>query len=383
MITNQPMGDRSEFKLWGLGIVTQDKPFGIDNIAVTSLERIPDQVGSPIDGNETFSGSAGTTEGVSNSQELKGSKQWTAQWLPNGHDHLLTSPMVRKGETVKLYKYADKPEFYWTTIFREPSLRRIERFIIAASDLAGGLNPIDMSSIYYMDFDTLSKAITIKTAISDGEKFLYTFMIDAAGSRVRTHDNIGNTYVIDSESNNVYMEDAAGGKFETRDGHPRIYGPKGILLETPEWVRINSGGISGYSHRDIRLETPEQLYTHTGDTSIYSHRGIQMETPEQLNVHTGDTSVYGHRGIQMETPERAHIQSGNTLVDGPTQFNNEVDMKKTLAVASGINVGYNGGAVISFNGTTSFVGNVKIDGRLDATTAYFPGGHGPHNGIYG
>ena len=305
------MGSDSMWKLWCVGIVSRDKPFGTDKIMVSPLERIPDQVGNPTESTEEFSTRAGTSSGESASQDLKGSGEQEATWAPNGDNHLITSPMVRKGETVLLYKYSDDEEVFWTTLFREPSLRRIERFIFGAGDRNGGTEAIDMDSSYILDYNTLDKSITLRTAVSDGEKFLYTIIIDAKNSKIELFDNIGNKMVIDSQEHNVFMEDVTGGKIETRDGHPRIYGPKGIFLETPAQV---------------------------------------------------------------------HIQSGDTLVDGPTVFSDNVNMRKSLALAAGLNAGYEGGsgAAATFNGNMDVTGSVTINGPLTATSANFPGGHGPH-----
>lgn len=237
----QAIGDKSLFREWSLGIVTQDKPFGIDEIMVSPTERITDQVGNLSKTEITYTGNAGTSNGEAGSQSLSGTAQLKAIWVPNGDNHLFTSPMVYANETVMLYKYADKPDVYWNTIFREPSIRRKERFIIAAGNLTGGTRVLDLDSTYYMDFNALDKWIEIGTTQSDGEAFAYRFRLDPSTNSAYLTDNIGNRFEILSDSNNVALEDASGARFESRDGHPKIFGPKGIDLETPAMVRIDAG----------------------------------------------------------------------------------------------------------------------------------------------
>lgn len=299
--------EQSLLRPYCLAIVTQDKPFGVNDIMFSPIERIS-QVNGPLDqAQENYSSSVESPLGGTNSQQVKGSQQTKATWIPNGDNHLFTSPMVRKNETVIIFKYADKDEFYWNTVFREPAIRRTERFIFAAGNLSGGTAPLDLDSIYFIDVNTIDKSITISTSLSDGEQYLYVFKFDPANKVAYINDNIGNIFAIDSEQKNVLLEDASGGKIETRDGHPRIFGPKGVLIETPAQFRV---------------------------------------------------------------------KSGNTLIEGPTVFKDTVDMKKTLALASGFNAGYEGGSgsEATFNGNMKIIGGLTVSGY-----AQFNGGHGPHN----
>lgn len=229
-------GDDSKWKVWSLGTVTEDKPFGVDIIQVSTTERLPMQSGPMGSQSNEYAEKVPTTDGIAGEQNLKTSKVVQAEWVPDGDNHLFTSPMVRKNEVVKIYKFADDEKYYWTTIFRSPQYRRTERFILAASNLSGGSEAIDMDSIYYIDVNTLDKNITIQTSLSDGEEFMYQFCLDPRSNSAWLADNVGNKVGIDSSENNVYMEDAIGAKFETRAGHPKITGVSGFLLTSPSNV---------------------------------------------------------------------------------------------------------------------------------------------------
>lgn len=229
-------GHDSKFKLWSLGVVVEDKPFETNKIRISPHERLPLQSGPVGSESEQYDEKVPTSDGVAAEQTVSTSNVIVAEWFANGDNHLFTSPMVRKNEIVQIYKYADKPDYYWTTLFSSPEFRRVERIIYGAGNLAGGTDPLSIDSIYYIEFDTLSKAINIKTSLSDGERFMYTFSLNPGQNQAYITDHIGNRVVIDSENNNVFMEDASGGMFETRDGHPKITGPKGILLTAPSIV---------------------------------------------------------------------------------------------------------------------------------------------------
>lgn len=312
MDDQQSFEQQSLWRPWSIGIVTKDKPFGVDIISVTPIERMPEQSGDLANDEQVFEGAVGSPLGGKSTQSVKGSANIPAHWVPNGMDHLFTSPMVRANETVQLWKYADQDKVYWSTIFREPSIRRVERFILAAGNLSTPMSgSLDLDSIYSIDVDTVDKKLTIKTSLSDGETYSYQMQLNPAEDWAGLQDNVGRKVIIDSRSDNVFMEDAAGAIFESRAGHPRIYGPSGILLETPAQI---------------------------------------------------------------------HYKAGNHLFDGPTRFNDNVDMKKNLSVAAGFSSNYTGsGGKAQMKGGIDLEGDMLIEQGLTVRGyANFQGGHGPH-----
>lgn len=230
------MSETSKWKIWSLGTVTEDKPFGIDIIRVTPIERLPLQSGPSSSIQNEYNQKIPDAAGNASQQMVKSTKVVEAEWTPDGDNHLFTSPMVRKGEVVKIYKYADTNKYYWTTIYRSPELRRTERIIWGAGNLSNPGGRLDLDSIYYLEFDTLNKVINIKTSLSDGEEYMYQLSLNPGTKQAFITDNIGNKFIIDSPSNNVILEDVSGGRFETRDGHPKITGTKGFLLTSPNNV---------------------------------------------------------------------------------------------------------------------------------------------------
>lgn len=230
------MSETSKWKIWSLGTVVEDKPFGIDVIRVSPIERLPLQSGNPAFTQNEYNEKLPNAAGSAGQQVVKSTKVIEAEWTPDGDNHLFTSPMVRKGEVVKVYKFGDTNKYYWNTIYRSPDLRRTERIIWGAGNLSSPGGRLDLDSIYYLEFDTLNKVINIKTSLSDGEEFMYQLSLNPGTRQAFIVDNVGNKFIIDSPSNNVILEDVSGGRFETRDGHPKITGTKGFLLTSPNNV---------------------------------------------------------------------------------------------------------------------------------------------------
>lgn len=276
MSDQQTFENASLWRPWSIGIVTKDKPFGTDIISVTAIERMPEQIGDLANDSTVFEGAVTSPLGGTDAQSVTGSANVTAHWVPNGMDHLFTSPMVRANETVQLWKYADQPRVYWSTIFREPSIRRVERFILAAGNLSTPMSgSLDLDSIYSIDVDTVDKKITIKTSLSDGEKFSYQVQLNPGESWAGLQDNVGRKVILDSENDNVFMEDVAGAVIETRAGHPRIYGPNGILLETPAQIHYKAGNhlFDGNTRFNDSVDIKKNLAVAAGFTSNYTGSG--------------------------------------------------------------------------------------------------------------
>lgn len=244
-----------------LGIVTEHKAEESDVIRVNLKERHTMGNGPINEDKTSYDIKTTSSQGKSLSDAIEVEQIVEAVWIPHGDNHLLTSPNVRANETVMVYKYADTPDYYWTTVFREPTLRRLENVIYGYSNLKDGVEqPHDLESSYYFQWDTIRKVIRMVTVQSDGEQFAYILEIDPGNNRVSIRDNVGNEIELDSPSNNISLTDISGGRFETRDGFPKITGPKGVLIDTPlltvtNNVRIGGntsigGGlqVSGYAH---------------------------------------------------------------------------------------------------------------------------------------
>lgn len=223
----------SKLRFYSMGIVTAHKPEGTDIIRVNLRERVTMDNG-PLDSDkDTFDVQSTNSQGVSESMAVDVERIVEALWIPDGDNHLLTSPDVRASETVKVFRYGDTQEFFWTTCFREPQLRRLENVLYGFSNLKDGFAPHTTESSYYMQWDTIRKAVRIVTTQSDGEAFGYIFEINPAESTVKIEDSVGNIILMESQTNNISLTDISGGRFESRDGFPKITGPKGIELEAP------------------------------------------------------------------------------------------------------------------------------------------------------
>jgi hypothetical protein len=195
----------SKLKLYSLGIVVETKPDDTDNIKVIPIEEFSYIDGKISDYKEEFKAEYKDMIGTVKKASAESSVILEAKWFPFAHSNRMSSPDVVVNETVIIFTYADTDKYYWTTMYREPKLRRLERVLYAFSNLASGITKraFDKLSSYWYEVSTKDKHIWLKTTKSDGEPFEYDVKIDTRKGYVEIKDDVGNYYILDSPSNTV------------------------------------------------------------------------------------------------------------------------------------------------------------------------------------
>lgn len=201
------MVDRvSGLVLYSLGIVVEDKPEGTDKIKVTPIEEITMADGLLADVKIKYDVDLPDHKGVKRQETIEGDVSLIATWLPFGHSNRITSPDVYRNETVMIFRVADTDEYYWTTIMREPSIRRLETVNYGFSNLSDppdGKKSFDKNTSYWLEVSTRHKYVHLHTANNDGEPYKYDLKIDTAVGTVTIQDDVGNNIVLSSPDNKL------------------------------------------------------------------------------------------------------------------------------------------------------------------------------------
>lgn len=197
-------------KLVFIGVVAVDKKPSEELIKVYPVERLSFEVGDIKDEDVETEAVAVNIDGVSAKATIKrNSVMEISKWFPNGDDGRQTPPDVVNGETVKVYRFRDSEVYFWSTMFREVKLRRLEHVAYAFSNLEKGRNAFGLDSSYGNIFSTRDKYIKIWTSTSNGEKYKYEFKIDTERSLYYMVDNIKNGFGFESEQTRVWMQNAS------------------------------------------------------------------------------------------------------------------------------------------------------------------------------
>lgn len=194
------LSDKKEpgFRFYSLGIVVKDKEEGSDMITVTPIEDFPMEKGRLSDTDREKKTSTPDTNNVTKTTTAKGGSTVEAKWVALSNPNRDNPPDVYKSETVMLYKYADTQDYYWTSLFREPKLRRLERMRTTLSNKRGGVDAFDSDSSYWTEIDTKYKKLRLHTSDNDGEKAKYDITIDTKAGTFELIDSLGNKIYLDS-----------------------------------------------------------------------------------------------------------------------------------------------------------------------------------------
>lgn len=201
---------QSKLKMYSLGIVTVNKDRGSDLIKVSPTEDLPFLSGNLAQYKTNYQVNSPDSKGVQRSNKLEGEASIVAKWLSFGVSNRNSAPDVRAGETVVLFRFADTDEYYWTTIFREPSVRRQETVLYTYGNLPNGNQAWNKDSSYWFEISTHDKHIQLHTTKSDGEKYEYDIKLDTdngsliiaddAGNSISLYSNIGSAEITTTES---------------------------------------------------------------------------------------------------------------------------------------------------------------------------------------
>lgn len=333
------MADEREagLKLYSLGIVLQAKVRGSDTIVVDPIEAFPMDNGAIGIDTKNKKTSLKDQHGVERKSEIKGGSAIKAKWIPFGHSNRESAPDVQPNETVILFAYADTQEFYWTTLFREPQLRRLETVRHMYCNIPDGLTPYDDDTSYWSEISTHDKMVTFHTSNNDGEPFTYDVFFDTGhGVVTLLVDDTENLLQLDSKAVVWLMQNAAGTYLKEDQERFFIYAPDYIheksveiyrvaqdfICDTAPVIYLNSPSViigkvdcgqdadseASYHHRPFvhvsqrlnhaRIGNAYEAYTHYDDQDMTSitkstiQEQTQDKTTQATNSHSVETKAH-------------------------------------------------------------------------------------------
>lgn len=194
----------SLLKPFSIGIVIEDKQRGSDLVKISPMEQLAFQKGDMTSDKRQYQANTPNAAGVKQASQIEGSNFIVAKWFAQNSTNRLSAPDVYKGESVQLYRFADTDEYYWTAMFREPTLRKLETMLVGCSNNPGG-GAFTRDSSYYAEVSTHDSRVAIHTAQSNGEPYGYDIVIDAAQGVITIMDTVNNTITLDSRTNTIQL----------------------------------------------------------------------------------------------------------------------------------------------------------------------------------
>ena len=192
------------FTLYSLGVIANDIEEDSVYVEIYPAVLNPGKHGNLMEPDELDVTSTSSNKEMENIK-INNTRIIVAKWLPNGNTNRLEPPTVCKGELVHIFTFMDTNMYYWTPVFNELRLRKLEKITTVASNkrtIMGESTDL-LSKIYYYTIDTINKFVRFHTDDSDGELTTYDYHIDTKNGNVLFTDGKGNFWHLESENEDL------------------------------------------------------------------------------------------------------------------------------------------------------------------------------------
>lgn len=240
---------RSKFEFYSWAIAAQNKHLDTDELYATPIEVTPYMDGELDARIEDVEGSGEDHNEEAYTVVVKKDNAVLATWLPMHNTNRRTSPDVRRGERIMLYRMADSDRFYWVSLGMDDYLRRLETVIYtwSATDREED-DATDPEFCYSLEVCTHTRQVTFRTVkgIDHGgkgttEPFAYTLQFNTDYGSVVLTDDAGNYFQLDSPETCLTFENKDGTytHWDKKDIH--MYAPNEITMKAENRIFMECG----------------------------------------------------------------------------------------------------------------------------------------------
>lgn len=338
------MYDReSSYKFYSIGIVLVDKERKSDLIPVFALEELSQATGA--DQTTTIDGALSVKEkldqtkkflneqktnytvnipdhqGIDRKVSLTGDKIIIAKWTAIGQSNRMTPPDVIAGESVMIYRVGDTQDYFWTTLMREPSIRRQETVCEMYGNIPSGQVAWDKDTSYWKEVSTHDKYWHIHTSKNDGEPFAYDIKIDTAKGIVSVDDNAGNNIILDSSAGKLTIDTLNDVECNTQN----------VVVNATVKADVNTITATINASVSLRVNTPNAYFSE--NVLIGGALTTGTSGPSDITMN-GDLK---HIGNEEKTGDCK--MTGNNTIGGDNQVSGDQKTDGSQEVGGSIKVG--------------------------------------------
>lgn len=160
---------QSQLQLFSLGIVVEDKLRNESTIRVYPIEDVPYINGKVADWKEDIDKTYTQANGEVKTIKLSKDAIIIASWMQDGHDNRHSAPDVVKNETVQIYRFGETDKYYWTSLYNEPTVRRLETAVYRWGATTKWKKKLDSNCSYQLVVSGHDKYVEFTTSQDDGE----------------------------------------------------------------------------------------------------------------------------------------------------------------------------------------------------------------------
>lgn len=297
----------SKLHIYGLGIVAANKQLNSKFIEVVPIEATPMLDGEITDNMETIVTNGKDANGAIYENSVLTTASIQAEWLPIGISNRMTSPDVRRGEHVVLYKFGDTDKYYWTTLLYDMKLRKLETVIWVFSNTRDEDADGTPDTTYFLEISTHKKLVHLHTSKSDGEPFVYDIQLNTKDGVFTFQDDIGNYIQLDSKNVRIEIKNADGSWIDMNKRTINIYAPEDINMRADNNINISAGN-------SINSDAGTSINDSTGEINTTAS---QTTNTVPMSIFTGKVVIGGGMAVSGGGGgASATIQGSLQLTDG-------------------------------------------------------------------
>lgn len=282
---------------YGVGTVAQDKETNTDEVQVYLPVHFPDADGEVVATTEQVDTNAVSPTGDVNSSTSLVGNTVPCKWLALNTNRV-TSPDVRKGSKVVVYKFQGTDKYLWTYFGMDGTLR-LESIVWAfsASPNVNENTPVTPDNYYMMILSTHTKKIQFLTGQGNGEPTSYSLSLDTGN---------GVFSLVDGESNVLTLNSMAHAFAFINDEKSLInIEKKDITLSCENNMLLNGKENINLKCTKLNMEASDSINVQTQTTNWKSptiniegditHKGNTEQTGNY--TQTGNYNVKGNLGL--------------------------------------------------------------------------------------
>lgn len=264
----------------GIGSVSENKPLGSKVVLYRPIEENPLTPGDLVSENNRLESKYKDSKGVEKTAVLYTNPARSALWMPPD-SFRLTAPDVRRGEKIRLYRYADQDLIYWQEMGDGKSKRRGETIVLGASgrlDLQESSKTEDEAAIeehYRIEMSGHKRIINIATSAANKEVSVYSLLLDGGNGIISLADAEGNELTLDTNEKRWAMRNSEGSYV--------VLDKKNIMLGSED-------GIYLQSENTIAIET-KQFFLKCNDLFI---EATTIQSSAEQWTHKGNIDINGN-----------------------------------------------------------------------------------------
>ena len=321
------MTQQSKLRIYSLGTVAANKPLATDEIEVLPIEISMMVDGEISDQRETLSAAAKDSDGGAYSIEVNTSNSIKAKWLGSCRGNRVTSPDVRRGDPVIIWRFGDTDKYYWETR-DDLNLRRLETVIWRFSATKEEGATLSDKNSYMVEVSTHKKLLHIHTSEANGEYCSIDIQLNTQEGFFQYQDTKDNTILVNAKENQIEIQNGDNSLFN-------MIGKK-LFIKTDELIDIKTKTFNVTATDITTKATTNKLTTSTND--IEADTQTTNATTNELTASTNNiTAVTKHTG--------AYSITGALTVSGKATLSGGLAGKGGFAMTGGGEMSFSGGTL--------------------------------------